>query len=64
MIELPDTRGNWHRVQQEIDRFVVDLKGERGASQENKDYFGIVILNRSNEYPDVKKVFSNLGILT
>jgi len=64
MCQLPDCRGNSARISAAVDDFLNKLKHERGASQNNQDYFGIVILNRANEYPDVKKVFSRLGVLT
>ena len=64
MCQLPDCRGNSAKISAAVDDFLKKLKNRKGASQSNQDYFGIVILNRANEYPDVKKVFSKLGVLT
>jgi hypothetical protein len=64
MCQLPDTRGNWTRAGAAIEEFLGRLKSERGASQDNSDYFAVVLLGRSTEYPEAKKVFSRMGILT
>lgn len=64
MCQLPDCRGNWGRAAAAIEEFLGRLKSERSASQDNRDYFAIVLLNKSNDYPEVKKVFSRMGILS
>jgi len=35
-----------------------------GGSENNKDYFGLILLNHENDYPEVKKIFSRLDIMT
>lgn len=60
---LPDTRHNWARMEQACEKFISDLKAQ-GGSRDNSDYFALMLLNNQNDYPEVKKVFSRMNILT
>ena len=60
---LPDVRQNWARMQEAVEKFFDDFK-RKGGSKNPNDYFALVLLNHQNDYPDVKKVFSRLDILT
>lgn len=60
---LPDVRQNWARMEQAVEKFFNQLKQE-GGSKNPRDYFGLMLLNHENDYPEVKKIFSRLDIMT
>ena len=60
---LPDVRQNWARMEQAVDKYFNQLKQESGV-KDSSQYFGLMLLNHENDYPEVKKIFSRLNIMT
>lgn len=50
-------------MEQAVDKYFNQLKQESGV-KDSRQYFGLMLLNHENDYPEVKKIFSRLNIMT
>lgn len=58
---LPDSKGNFQRIHEAVNQFVSSLK-ER--SPKDQQIFAVMVLDRRNDYPNVKKIFTRMGIMS
>lgn len=60
MFPLPDCRGNFNEIAKCLDKFCDDFK-KQGS---NKKMFAVMILDRRNDYPKIKGIFTRKNIMS
>lgn len=61
MLCLPDCRGNFSKIYEAIEGFVGPMKAR---SNKDQQIFAVMVLDRRNDYPAIKKIFTRMGIMS
>ena len=61
MLCLPDCRGNFQKIYEAVEGFVGPLKARCNKDQQ---IFAVMVLDRRNDYPAIKKIFTRMGIMS